>query len=893
MTWTFGKNVWLSILVAAGGACLAPRPAMAQDAAPAVAASTNLVLGNSSMWRRFLVLRKPVVREGGQLKELRPIPGDLWRAVDGTNVPPNALPVYETPAPAANWAAAEFDDSAWSRATGPFFPSSGWAYCKEVDGAGFCVYEGITPALSAICLRGKFLVNDPARAGEMKLALDYRGGVVVYLNGKEIARAGIPDAEKGRGLEALAEDYPLEAYVTDEGKIIRSMYGDPAKYVSRVQQRIRKLRDVVLPPALLRKGVNVLAVEAHSAPYHEAAAGKSTVAHYENTKGYVLEWVTVGVPNLALTGADANVPANVGRPAGVQVWNQDTFMRVKPREFGDPCEPLRPIRLTGARNSAFSGAVVVGAPATLRGVKAVAGDLTGPGTIPAAGIQVRYGVSDKDTGLAYDILQPDPPAEVAPEKNAGALLPVWVTVAVPADARPGEYKGKLTVTAEGAAAPIEVPVALRVVDWRVPDSKEFVSHIGLTESPETLAMQYKVPLWSPEHWALVDKAFAMMGQVGADDVFLTLLRRTHHGNEHGMIRWVRQPGGALKPDLSIAEKYLDTAIKHLGKVPVVCVYCWEPYTGSSYLGGKASAGKGLPYSIYDPATNGWEGAEGPAWGSPEVRPFLQPVFDGLREMLKKRGLENALLVGVAGDNRPNKDAVEDLRAVAPEAKWMVQSHARADSLHGQPVGYLAEVWNCPSPPNPAEKHEYGWKNPQLRMAFPRYNAFTLLMTGCTLAQYRVACESASTSGIRGFGRVGADFWNVLQAANKTYGSGHNLIARYPESDWGQLYLGNSTPYLLAPGPQGPIATARFEMIREGARDLEARVFLEKALLDPALKAKLGDDLAGRCQQLLDERVRAILIGRPSWTFFAGAPERLDRLYTLTAEAAARLAQAPK
>jgi hypothetical protein len=77
------------------------------------------------------------------------------------------------------------------------------------------------------------------------------------------------------------------------------------------------------------------------------------------------------------------------------------------------------------------------------------------------------------------------------------------------------------------------------------------------------------------------------------------------------------------------------------------------------------------------------------------------------------------------------------------------------------------------------------------------------------------------------------------------------------------------------------------MLREGAQDLEARIFLEQTLLDPDLRAKLGDDLAQRSQQLLDDRVRALLLGRTSWQFFAGGQERLEGLYTLAGEAAAR------
>ncbi|MBM4040328.1 MAG: hypothetical protein FJ290_17615 [Planctomycetes bacterium] len=835
------------------------------------------ILNNASVWRCCFVTRRPVVRVGGEVKEvlLHGYSG-VWMVAEGGK---ELMPAMESAAPPPEWTRPDFDDQAWPRLPGPFFPSHrGHAYCKEVEDAGYLFFEGAYPTLAAICLRGKFLVPDPAAATDLKLSLAYRGGVVAYLNGQEIARANIPEVERARAIEALAEDYPREVFVKEDGKLISWGFGDPVKCHAQLQKRIRTLSDVAVPARLLRKGVNILAIEAHRAPYHEAIMGQGRSA-----RGYDINWVTVGVTRVELTGGPGVTP-NIARPAGIQVWNQDTGARTKASDYGDPCEPLGPIRLAGARNGSFSGAVSVGSPEPLRGLKAAASDLSGPGAIPASAVQVRYAAADKEAGLAFEVLVPEPPAD--------AVVPVWVTARVPRDAKPGDYKGSLTISAEGAKT-VTVPIELRVSEWTLPEPKEFRSHVGLTQSPESVALRYKVPLWSPEHWKLLDRSFELLGQAGADDVFITALRRTHFGNEHAMVRWVRRPVGSPKPDLSIAEKYLDLAIKHLGKVPVVCLYCWEPYTGSHYAGRVSKESRGMLYTVVDPATGRLEEAEGPKWGTLEVREFWKPVFDGMRDILKKRGLEGSLMVGVAGDSQPNKDAVEDLRAVAPEAKWVVHSHSRADKLFGQPVGYLADVWGSPIAPDPAQTRLYGWKAEFLRTTFPREGSNTVkpLRTWSPLVQYRLALEGMSAAGLHGFGRMGADFWDVLDPKDplrSTYSRSLNLLGRYPESNWAQLYLGNSTPYVLVPGPQGALATARFEMIREGAQDVETRIFLEKALLDPASRARLGDGLAQRVQQVLDDRVRAVLLGRTSWLLFAGAQERLDRLYALAGEVAARL-----
>ena len=64
---------------------------------------------------------------------------------------------------------------------------------------------------------------------------------------------------------------------------------------------------------------------------------------------------------------------------------------------------------------------------------------------------------------------------------------------------------------------------------------------------------------------------------------------------------------------------------------------------------------------------------------------------------------------------------------------------------------------------------------------------------------------------RGFGRIGADFWPVLDGPPRT-----SLIGRYPDSSW--LNLDRMTRYVLLPGPDGPVSSARFEMIREGIQE---------------------------------------------------------------------------
>ena len=106
-------------------------------------------------------------------------------------------------------------------------------------------------------------------------------------------------------------------------------------------------------------------------------------------------------------------------------------------------------------------------------------------------------------------------------------------------------------------------------------------------------------------------------------------------------------------------------------------------------------------------------------------------------------------------------------------------------------------------------------------------------------------EVQITGGQRGQGRIGGEYWKVLRnKRGARVGLSHE---RYPESHWRQLCI---TTSLLAPGPDGPVATDFMESFRDGIQECEARIVLERALGDDAVRAKLGDDLAKRCKDYL-------------------------------------------
>lgn len=829
---------------------------------------TDLVLDTGSFWRCHQTLRDRIVGSGPDAKSF--IGGRANQKMHWNSEPPPA-----------DWMQPEFDDGAWWRAPGPFYGNPGTRYRYEY---GFLQPE----AIALICLRGKFGVDDPGKVRSLTFSAAYRGGIVVYLNGKEIKRANMPEGKID--FETLAEEYPREAYVRPDGAVLRWGWGDPDKNKDRLEMRIRRLEKISLPVENLRKGMNVLSIEIHRSPYI-----KDFVNLDRNWEGFQCH---AGLLSAQLrTDSPGAIMVNVKRPAGFQVWNANPMMAIFDMDYGDSSEELHPIYIAGARNGAFSGQVVVSSDQAIKGLKAEIGGLKLKEvevSIPPAAIQIRYaqpGGQERDSAERYgtgevsrfDVLAETPLDEVpvynkaSGKKPYGAVQPIWVTVNVPADAKAGEYRGKLTIKADGQKD-VEVPVRLVVSAFKLPAPKDHVTFVDMIESPESVALCYEVPLWSEKHWALIDRTFQQLARIGNKTAYIPLICKTHFGNSESMVRWVKQADGSYKGDFSIMEKYLDIVQKHLGNPEVVCFYGWDHFVGGSYLGRpQGDSQTDIPVSLLK-EDGTVETIMLPRFETPGAQKIWKPVADELRERMKKRGLEKSIMVGIGSDVRPGKPQVEFWKSMLPEAKWVIHSHPNCREVSGVPVGYAAVVWMAAFAQDPEIARTYGWRrdehpNTPKGQAFAHFNRD--MVFGHFLTEFRLLAERNISGRQAGFGRNGADFWPVLKdRSGRRTGM---LAGRYPESNWRQL---NLKTCLLAPGPDGAISTVRWEMMIEGVQESEARIVIEKALLDPARRATLGEKRAVELQDMLDKRTRASTWGWDiyGWYVSSGWQEDSAKLF---------------
>jgi len=839
-------------------------------------AKAPTLLETGSQWRAHFAWQEELVEwESGEVTRVKMVRGGAKpiEKVEGKAGP--------SAPPPADWTSPAFDDGSWAASPGPL------------------VHAPHRRDLAAMCLRGKFVVAQP---GEATLSVAYRGGAIVYLNGKELARAHLPAGPVA--MDALAESYGRGAYVDAAGVLLD--LGPKGPVPDGMKLRVRTLTQRV-PASAFREGLNVLAVELHRAPTSELLY----TAPAANSRRRP-DWSMVGLEELSLAGPGAapapSLQAWPGNPL-VDAWDLD------PAEAG---MAGKPVVLAGARNGAFSGVVMLRSTEAIASVKVEPGELKrvdGEGTLPASAWRIRYArpgdppprdaQGRHPAGSTYlGALLEGPPAEIAvPAGASGVVLPVWATVRVARDAKPGDYKGTLKLSVN-AAAPVEVPVELTVADVVLPDPTSYTCFTGIGESPESLALQYGVPLWSEAHWKLLDRAFGCLGQVGTKMVLIPLIARTNRGNDQSMMRWIRQPDGSWKHDFGVVERYLDLVVKHLGKVPVVCWYVWTPLHGGGAWGKTPDTPKNaqpMVFTAVDPATGEAHDAEGPDWGTPASVAFWRPVFAGLKERLAKRGLERAAALGLVCDFTPSKQTVDDLAAVAPDLKWVVHAHGKTLKFADRDVAEAAHVWGIHGPfLSTHERSRRGWQNPIPLTVFPRYGAGSMghVHSASPVAIYHALLEGYQTSGYDGVNDLGADFWPVVKGPR---GKMATLTTRYSHRDRpGPPTMTHGE--LLFPAKDGPVATVRFEALRLGNQETEARILIERALADPQKRARLGDDLAGRAQRLLDERVARILHAKldynpmfsmgtdASWLdYAAGATGRARALFAAAAEVARNLA----
>jgi len=379
----------------------------------------------------------------------------------------------------------------------------------------------------------------------------------------------------------------------------------------------------------------------------------------------------------------------------------------------------------------------------------------------------------------------------------------------------------------------------------------------IEQSPYAVAGRYSVPLWSEEHFRLMEASFRHLGRIGCDWLFIPVLWNTELGNlRDSPLRWVRKGDGGLTFDYRIMDRYIDLAVKHLGRPRVICFLVMHGGKSELIQVGLLAekTGRIAPHDVSP--------------DSPTYADHWRAFGRSLYAHMQRRGLEKSMYWGYMWDGEGDPNLSRVLLPVAPDVWWASGGHG-----HGYRPIYKAnsKIYNVAY----GIRSKKGWKRSDIHLLNPRGGGTVLACGGTSApATFRLVVDRALVAGCNGIGRIAADYWdNVYFRGCKAW---HYLIPGMAVAS-----------YVLWPGPEGAESSQRFEILREGTQEGEARIFLEQAVD----RGKLPAELAGKVADVLfrhNQENFFIPVSASSRfvSYFSGWQERSRRLFGAAAEVAA-------
>lgn len=154
---------------------------------------------------------------------------------------------------------------------------------------------------------------------------------------------------------------------------------------------------------------------------------------------------------------------------------------------------------------------------------------------------------------AYEV--PDVIGDRSCRIGAGELRPIWVSLEIPQDCPPGDYKEKLTVDGE------EITLTVTVADRRLKAPAERDFYLNLWQQPYSVSRYYGVEPWSDEHFKLLEPYARMLARAGQKTIS-TILFFEPWGEQSNdlflpMVETFRNQDGTWDYDYTVFDKWVD------------------------------------------------------------------------------------------------------------------------------------------------------------------------------------------------------------------------------------------------------------------------------------------------------------------------------------------------
>jgi len=322
----------------------------------------------------------------------------------------------------------------------------------------------------------------------------------------------------------------------------------------------------------------------------------------------------------------ALAPTRAGEQPGPRVWFVDSLIKIFPADAVGSHRLIRPV-LPAARGQHVSVQLAVRSARPLEGVTAevgpfkdsagasLAGATVRPEGYVVVGSHTRHTPEDELVGEAPGWF-PDPLLDFPVNLQPRRTQPLWISVAVPADAQPGDYRGAVVVRV-GDRQVVRREIRVKVLAATVPSQRtlKVTNWFGFNDANSR--QFYKVAQFSPGWWTLVANLGAVMAEHRQNVIFTPLMSLIEP----------RVEGGHLVYNFAKFDRWVET-FQRAGAIGYI--------EGTHLLDRAGSYSAGLTVSTFQ-IENGKVASQTLPPDDPRVGPFLAGFLTALNTHLEEKG----------------------------------------------------------------------------------------------------------------------------------------------------------------------------------------------------------------------------------------------------------------